>query len=39
VVHGALHLRGFLHDAPGEARRMETRLLHRLGIPNPWRSP
>ncbi len=41
VVHGALHLRGHDHDRPGDARRMEmaeTRLLHRLGVPNPWRS-
>jgi len=41
VVHGALHLRGYDHDQPGAARRMEmaeTRLLHRLGVPDPWRS-
>ena len=41
VVHGALHLRGHGHDRPGDARRMEmeeTRLLHRLGVPNPWRN-
>jgi probable rRNA maturation factor len=40
VVHGALHLRGHDHGGAGEARRMEmteTRLLHRLGVPNPWR--
>jgi probable rRNA maturation factor len=40
VVHGALHLQGFDHDRPGEARRMEmaeARVLHRLGLPNPWR--
>jgi probable rRNA maturation factor len=40
VVHGALHLRGFDHDRAGAARRMEmieTRLLHRLGIPDPWK--
>lgn len=40
VVHGALHLRGHEHDDPGYARRMEmeeTRLLHRIGVPNPWR--
>lgn len=40
VVHGALHLRGHDHHHPGEARRMEmaeTRILHRLGQPNPWR--
>jgi probable rRNA maturation factor len=41
VVHGALHLLGFDHDRPGDARRMEmaeSRLLHRLGVPNPWKS-
>jgi probable rRNA maturation factor len=41
VIHGALHLLGFDHDHPGDARRMEmaeSRLLHRLGIPNPWKS-
>ena len=40
VVHGALHLRGHGHDGAGEARRMElreTRILHRLGVPDPWR--
>jgi probable rRNA maturation factor len=41
VVHGALHLRGFMHEAAGEARRMEmaeARILHRLLVPNPWRN-
>jgi len=40
VVHGALHLQGHDHDLPGDARRMEmaeTRLLHRMGVPDPWR--
>ncbi len=40
VVHGALHLRGHDHHAAGEARRMElaeARILHRLGVPNPWK--
>ena len=40
VVHGALHLQGHDHHHPGEARRMEMaegRILHRLGVPNPWR--
>jgi len=40
VVHGALHLAGHDHDHPGEARRMEmaeARILHRLGVPNPWK--
>jgi probable rRNA maturation factor len=41
VVHGALHLRGHAHDAAGEGRRMElaeARILHRIGVPNPWRN-
>ena len=40
VVHGALHLAGEDHHEAGEARRMErleARLLHRLGVPNPWK--
>jgi probable rRNA maturation factor len=40
VVHGALHLQGHDHHHPGEARRMEmaeTRILRRIGLPNPWR--
>ena len=40
VVHGALHLAGHDHSHPGEARRMEmaeARILHRLGVPNPWK--
>lgn len=40
VVHGALHLRGHDHEHPGDARRMEmaeSRLLHQLGVPNPWK--
>jgi probable rRNA maturation factor len=40
VVHGALHLDGHDHHGAGEARRMEmaeTRILRRLGLPNPWR--
>jgi probable rRNA maturation factor len=40
VVHGALHLRGHDHDHAGDARRMEmaeSRLLHQLGVPNPWK--
>jgi probable rRNA maturation factor len=40
IVHGALHLQGQDHYHPGAARRMEmaeTRILHRLGLPNPWR--
>ncbi|MSO91212.1 MAG: rRNA maturation RNase YbeY [Acetobacteraceae bacterium] len=41
IVHGALHLAGHDHHHPGDARRMEraeSRLLHRMRVPNPWRS-
>jgi probable rRNA maturation factor len=40
VVHGALHLRGYDHEAAGAARRMEmeeARILARLRVPNPWK--
>ena len=40
AVHGALHLAGHDHIHVGDARRMEmaeARVLHRLGVPNPWR--
>jgi probable rRNA maturation factor len=40
IVHGALHLRGHEHHRAGDARRMEmaeSRMLHRLGVPNPWK--
>ena len=40
VIHGMLHLRGHDHALAGPARRMEqaeSRLLHRLRRPNPWR--
>lgn len=40
VLHGILHLAGHDHARAGEARRMEmaeSRLLGRLGLPNPWR--
>jgi probable rRNA maturation factor len=40
VVHGALHLDGHDHHHAGEARRMEmaeARILHRLGVANPWK--
>jgi probable rRNA maturation factor len=40
VVHGALHLSGEEHDHPGGARRMEmaeSRILHRIRVPNPWK--
>jgi probable rRNA maturation factor len=41
IVHGALHLTGYDHHHPGDARRMEreeTRLLHRLHVPDPWKA-
>jgi probable rRNA maturation factor len=40
VVHGILHLAGHDHHGAGEARRMEmqeARILHLLGVPNPWK--
>jgi probable rRNA maturation factor len=42
VVHAALHLQGFDHVHAGDARRMEMReirVLHRIRVPNPWRTP
>lgn len=41
IVHGTLHLLGHDHLAAGEAvlmERAEARILHRLGLPNPWRT-
>ncbi|HTY48436.1 MAG TPA: rRNA maturation RNase YbeY [Steroidobacteraceae bacterium] len=41
VVHGVLHLVGYDHERPGEARRMERReitVLRGFGIANPYRS-
>jgi probable rRNA maturation factor len=40
IVHGVLHLLGHDHLSAGEAmlmERAEARILHRLGVPNPWR--
>lgn len=40
LVHGALHLAGYDHEAAGDAKRMEraeARLLAVLKIPNPWK--
>ena len=40
VVHGALHLAGYDHHHPGEAREMEsveTRTMRSLGFADPWR--
>jgi len=39
VVHGVLHLSGYAHARAADARRMErreTRLLARLGVPDPY---
>jgi probable rRNA maturation factor len=41
VVHGALHLIGYDHEQPADARRMERRevaVMKRLGFSNPYRS-
>ena len=39
VVHGVLHLRGYMHDDKRSARRMEAReirILRRLGFGDPY---
>jgi len=39
VVHGMLHLQGFDHERPADARRMErreTQILAELGYPDPY---
>lgn len=41
VIHGSLHLAGYDHHHPGEAREMEmleSRLLARMNVPNPWKT-
>jgi probable rRNA maturation factor len=41
VVHGVLHLLGFVHETAVEAERMEaieTAVLARLGVPDPYRA-
>jgi probable rRNA maturation factor len=41
VIHGALHLIGYDHARPADARRMErreVRVLRTLGVANPYRS-
>ncbi|QDH17675.1 rRNA maturation RNase YbeY [Swingsia samuiensis] len=40
VVHGVLHLSGYDHHHPGEAREMEgieTRTMRQLGFGDPWK--
>jgi probable rRNA maturation factor len=42
VVHGVLHLAGYDHERPRDARIMEpleVKILKRLGIPDPYRIP
>lgn len=39
LVHGIMHLRGYDHETPQQAQAMEgmeTRILTRLGFPNPY---
>jgi probable rRNA maturation factor len=39
VIHGVLHLKGYDHELPAEAARMESRerkLLAALGFPDPY---
>jgi len=41
VIHGVLHLVGYDHERPADARRMErreVRLLRTLGVADPYRS-
>jgi len=41
IVHGTLHVLGYDHERPREAKRMEQRertVLARLGFPDPYRS-
>jgi probable rRNA maturation factor len=39
VLHGLLHLEGYEHESVRDARemeRLETWLLAKIGVPNPW---
>jgi probable rRNA maturation factor len=39
VVHGVLHLAGYDHERPGQARKMEvleTQILENMGFSNPY---
>jgi len=41
VVHGVLHLAGYDHERPGDARVMEpleVKILDRLGVADPYRA-
>ncbi|MDI2089850.1 rRNA maturation RNase YbeY [Commensalibacter oyaizuii] len=40
IIHGLLHLQGYDHLYVNDAKEMEMKeaqLLHKLGIPNPWK--
>lgn len=42
VIHGVLHLAGYDHERPKDAKRMEpleVKILRRLGIADPYASP
>lgn len=41
LIHGMLHLLQFDHELPGDAiimEKLETQLLHKIDIPNPYES-
>lgn len=42
TVHGALHLQGYEHEREADAvvmEKLETRILQRLGFPDPYQPP
>lgn len=42
TVHGVLHLQGYEHERTADAvamEKLETRILRRLGFPDPYRLP